>query len=126
MKHLSKLTKAASLVCGLFIAALGLVWLWIGVSGDLHPDSSIGYFAGAAFLVIATPFLAFPFNRRSAKTLAILALLLFAFASLWLAFRPGQPLERSALAQAAAIALAVLLVARIGLAWYRRHAGLAT
>jgi uncharacterized BrkB/YihY/UPF0761 family membrane protein len=126
MKHLSKLTKAASLICGIFIAALGLVWLWISASGDLRPAPGIGYFASAALLVVAAPFLAFPFNRRFAKILAIFALLLSAFASLWLACRPGQPLERPASAQAAAIALVVLLVARIGLAWYRRRAGLAT
>ncbi|MEG3185262.1 hypothetical protein [Novilysobacter erysipheiresistens] len=126
MKHFSKLAKAASLVCGLAIAALGFVWLWIGASGALQSSPSVGYFAGVGFLVVAAPLLAFPFHRRSAKVLAVIALLLFACTLLWLAFRPGQPLERSALAQAGAIAPVVLLVARVGLAWYRRRAGLAT
>ena len=126
MKHLSKLAKAVSLVCGLAIASLGCVWFWIGASGALQPSPNVGYFAGAGFLVVAAPLLAFPFHRQSAKVLAIFALLLFACTLLWLAFRPGQPLERPAVAQAGAIALVVLLVARLGLAWYRRRVGLAT
>src|SRR5687768_4668525 len=107
MKHLSKLAKAASLICGLAIASMGFVWLWIGASGALQPNPDIGYFAGAGFLVAAAPFLAFPFHRRSAHVLAVFALLLFACTLLWLAFRPGQPLERPTLAQAGAIALVV-------------------
>jgi len=126
MKHLSKLAKAASLVCGLAIAALGSVWLGIGASGALQSGPSVGYFAGVGLLVAAAPLLAFPFHRQSAKVLAVIALLLFACTLLWLAFRPGQSLERPVLAQAGAIALVVLLVARVGLAWYRRRAGLAT
>lgn len=126
MKHFSKLAKAASLICGLAIASLGFVWFWIGASGALQPSPKLAYFASAGFLVVAAPLLAFPFHRRSAKVLAAFALLLFACTLLWLAFRPGQPLERPTLAQAGAIALVVLLIARVGLAWYRRRAGLAT
>jgi hypothetical protein len=126
MKHLGKLAKATSLVCGVSLVALGLVWFWIGASGAIQPSPSPGYFAGAAFLVLAAPLLAFPFHRPTAKVLAVIDLLFLAGVLLWLAFRPGQPLERPVLAQAAAIALFVLLVARVGLALYRRHVRLAT
>jgi hypothetical protein len=126
MKHFSKLAKAASLICGLAIAALGFICLWIAASGALQPSPSVGYFAGAGFLVVAAPLLAFPFHRRAAKALTVIALLLFACTFMWLAFRPGQSIERPALVQAGAIAFVVLLVARVGLAWYRRCAGLAT
>ena len=126
MKHFGKLAKAASLICGLAIATLGFLWLWIGASGAVQQGPGVAYFASFSFLVVAAPLVAFPFHRRSAKALAVIALLLFACAFLWLAFRPGPPLERSALVQAGAIALVVLLVARVGLAWYRRRAGLAT
>ena len=87
---------------------------------------NVGYFAGTGLLVVAAPFSAFPFHRRLAKVLAVLVLFLFACILLWLAFRPGQPLERPVLAQAGAIALVVLLTARVGLGWYRGRAGLAT
>ena len=126
MKHFSKLIKATSLICGLAIAANGFVWFWIGTSGAIQSNSNVGYFAGAGFLMVAAPFLAFPFHRRSSKILAIIALLLFACIFLWLAFQLGQPFEQRALVQVAAIALVVLLFARVGLAWYRRRVGLAT
>ena len=126
MKHLSKLAKAASLLVGLAIAVLGFVWFWIGVSGALHPNSPLAYFAGASFLIISAPLLAFPFAPSLAKALAVAILLVFAIGFVGLAFRTGQPLEQPALVQAAAIALAVLLIARIGLAWFRRHSRLAT
>jgi hypothetical protein len=125
MKPFSKLAKAASLICGLAIACLSFVWFWIGASGALEPSPSVGYFAGVGFLFVAAPLLAFPFHRPSARFLAVFALLSFACTLLWLAFRPGQPLERPVLAQVGAIALVVLLVARIGLAWYRRRTRLA-
>ncbi|HVI60511.1 MAG TPA: hypothetical protein VM619_16775 [Luteimonas sp.] len=125
MQHLSKLAKAASLICGVGLALLGLTWIGITVSGALQTSHVAGYVAGAGFLIAAAPLLAFPFHLRLAKISALLALFLFAFAMVWLAFRPGQPLDRPVLAQAGAIALVVLLVARVGLAWYRRRAGLA-
>lgn len=126
MDHFSKLIEAASLASGLGLALLGVVWLGIAASGALQVNEVASYAAGAGFLVVAAPLLAFPFRRRLAEGLGLLALILIAFFMVWQAFRPEQSLEHPALAQAGAIALVVLLTTRVGLAWYRRRAGRAS
>jgi len=126
MKRFGRLPKTLSILAGSAIALFGVTWLVIAGSGAVKTGQALGYVAGGAFLIAATPFLAFPFSQRLAKILATLLLLMLALAMVWFAFRPGEPIDRPVLAQVGAISFAVLLFARVGLAMRRRQSGLGT
>jgi hypothetical protein len=80
-----------------------------------------GYGASVAFVVTGAPFLAFPFSANIAKLLGVFALFAYSATTLWLAFQPNLPDRNIALIQAATIAFAVLLSARVGLALRRNR-----
>jgi hypothetical protein len=120
MTLLRKAAKAISLLVGIGLCMLGITWVLIGVSGEIATGPLLGYVAGTGFIVVAGPFLAYPFSAKIAKVLGVSALCAFAAAILWLAFQPDLPDTNPALAQTAAIAFAGLLFARVGLALRRR------
>ncbi|KQY48647.1 hypothetical protein [Lysobacter sp. Root494] len=126
MRQFGKLIKTLSLLAGAGIVLLGVIWLVVAASGAVKTGQAFAFIVGAAFLVVAIPFLVFPFSSRLAKVLAVLVLLMLALAMLWFAFRPGTPIDRPVLAQVGAIAFAVLLFARVGLALHRKRSGLGT
>lgn len=121
--QLRNLTKPVLGIIGLLVAFTGAIWLWIASSGNMRTAPAAGYLIGGAFLVVATPLLMYPFKRQLAKRLAILLLFCLAGALMWLAFAPGQSVALPALIQVSAIALPLLLAARVGLAWHQRRKG---
>jgi hypothetical protein len=120
MKLVSISIKLLSALVGIGFFLIGLTWIFIAVSGEIRPSPTFGYVAGTTFVVVSTPFLAYLFSLRLAKVLGVIALSIFAVAILWLAFQPSLPDKHPAIAQAAAIAFAVLWFARVGLALRRK------
>jgi hypothetical protein len=120
------LTKVFTFLLGAGIAMLGVAWVFIAASGAVKTGPIGGYVAGAGFLLVAAPLLAFSFSVRIARLLFILALLVLAFCSLWLAFQPNLPTNHPAFVQVAAIAFVVTLLARVGLALRRKRPTLGT
>ncbi|WP_395117209.1 hypothetical protein ACFCQI_07585 [Rhodanobacter sp. FW102-FHT14D06] len=118
--------KILSFLAGLCLAAVGVAWLFIASSGAVKASPFAGYLVGAGFLSVAAPLLAFPFSIRVAKALVALVMVGLAVGMLWLAFRPDSPSSHPSLVQAAAIAFAVTLFARIGLALRRKRSALGT
>jgi hypothetical protein len=123
---LRTLTKVFTFLVGACIALLGVVWIFITASGTVKTDPVAGYVAGAGFLLVAAPLLAFPFSTRVAKSLLVLAMFVLAFGMLWLAFQPNSPASHPALVQVAAIAFAVMLLARVVLVLRRKRSALGT
>jgi hypothetical protein len=117
---LGKIIKIVSFLVGLFFASLGLFVFFTLASGSVVAGNRDALVTGICFVLVALPFLAFPFSRRLAKLLGVLVLLALAAAALWLVFSPNLVSAHPAIYQAAAIALGVLLVARVGLALLRR------
>jgi hypothetical protein len=120
------MTKVFSFLAGTCIALLGLVWVFIAASGAIHTSSAAGYVAGAGFLVVAAPLLAFPFSARVAKSLFVFVMVVLSLAMLWLAFQSNLPTAHTKLVQLASIAFAVMLLARVGLALRRKRRALGT
>lgn len=120
------LTKVFTVLVGMCIALLGVVWVFMAASGAVKTNPVSGYVAGAGFLLVAAPLLAFPFSTRVAKSLLVLAMFVLAFGMLWLAFQPNSPASHPALVQVAAIAFAVMLLARVVLVLRRKRSGLGT
>jgi hypothetical protein len=118
--------KVATFLIGACIALVGVIWIFIAISGAIKTGPVAGYVAGAGFLLIAAPLLAFPFSVRVTKSLLVLALLALAFGMLWLAFQPGLPAHHPALIRAAAITFVVTLLARVGLALRRKRPAVGT
>ena len=121
-----KLLKILSFVAGVGLFLPGATWMLIASSGAIKTGQAAGYIAGTGFLLAASPFLTFPFSARVAKFPGVLTLFALASGMLWLAFRPGLPVDRPLPAQVAAIAFGVLLLARVGLALRRNYSGLGT
>ena len=110
---LSKLTNVAALVIGLVLALAGAAALVAADTGAISPDGNAGVVAGAYCLLFAAPLVAYPFSKRSFRRLGVVALLALALGLLYLSFQLDVPAARPSLYQAGAIALPVLLVARI-------------
>ena len=123
MTRFRKLINVLSFLTGISFCLVALTWVFISASGAIKTGQAFDYISGVAFLLFATPFLAFPFSVRLAKRLGVLCLSILALSMLWLAFQPGNPMERPALAQAVAIAFVVLLFTRVGLALRRKRSG---
>ena len=120
------LTKGFTFLVGACIALLGVTGVFLAASGAVKTDPIAGYVAGVGFLLVAAPLLAFPFSVRVAKSLLVFALFVFAIGMLWLAFQPNLPTNHPAFVQVAAIAFAVMLLARVGLALRRKRSALGT
>jgi hypothetical protein len=118
--------RGFTFLVGLCLAAVGSFWLCLAVSGAITTGASTGYVAGSGFLLVSAPLLAFPFSSRIATSLFVLALSALALGILWSAFQPELPSNHPALVQLAAIAFAVLLVARVGLALRRKRSARGT
>jgi len=124
--QLGKLAKAASLVTGSFLALFGFLFLAIAATGDFVQGQVVAVVMGVSLLLAALPPLAYRFSSRLARLLLVLLLFVLAAALLWLVFRPELPVARPAIYQVAAIAFAVLLLARVGLALRRNRSGVGT
>jgi hypothetical protein len=118
---LGKIIKIVSFLVGLLFAGLGLFVFFTLASGAVVAGSRDALVTGICFVLVALPFLVFPFSLRLAKLLGVLVLLVLAAAALWLMFSPNLAAAHPAIYQAATIALGVLLVARVGLALLRRR-----
>ena len=123
---LRTLTKVFTFLVGMCIALLGVAWVFIAASGAVKTDPVAGYVVGAGFLLVAAPLLVFPFSTRVAKSLLVLAMFVLAFGMLWLAFQPNSPASHPVVVQVAAIAFAVMLLARVVLVLRRKRSALGT
>jgi len=110
-----KPVKVAMAIVGAFLVLIGVVTLVIAVVGNLTNGRAAVAAMACAYLVAATPCFAYLYSRRLAKVLGVCLLLALAGAMLWLSFRPSNPAPNPTIYQVAAIALCVLLVARVGL-----------
>ena len=126
MQLFRKIVKILAFLIGLLLLANAAIWLVMTSSGAVSTGAIAGYLASAAFLLAAFSFLVFPFSTRLAKLSGTLVLLALACGMLWAVFRLNLPVESPKLAQIAAIAFGVLLLARVGLALRRKHSGVGT
>jgi hypothetical protein len=110
---LGKLINVAAIVTALLLAALGAVAIAASRSGAIQLDGSVGIVAGVAFLLLAAPLFVFPFSKRVFRVLGVIDLLALAAGVLYLAFQPDLPTTRPSIYQFGAVALAVLLLARV-------------
>lgn len=120
------LIKGFTFLAGVCFAALGTFWIFLAASGAITTGASSGYVAGAGFLLVSAPLLALLFSARVAKHLLIFALCVAAPGILWSSFQPELASNHPALVQLTAIAFAVLLVARVGLALHRKRSAQGT
>ncbi len=120
------LANIFSFIAGAWIALFGVMWFFIAASGAIETGAVAGYVAGVGFLLVAAPLLTFPFSVRVAKSLLVLVLLVLAFGTLWLTFQPDPVSPHPALLRGAAVAFVVLLLARAGLAPYRKRLAVVT
>ena len=111
------LSNVAMAFLGVCFTLMGALNLFIAAIGDFSMGRTAVTVMGFAFLVIAAPFFAFLYSRKLAKLLGAVVLLAFAALMLWMSFLPDIPTPNPAVYQIAAIALAVLLIARIGSAF---------
>src|SRR4249919_742772 len=114
--QLGELGKAASFVAGSFLALFGSLLLAVAAIGDFERGQPVAIAMGSGLLLAALPALIYPFSARLAKRLLVPLLFVLAAVLLWLVFRPSVPDARPGIYQAGAIAFAVLLLARVGLA----------
>lgn len=117
--QLEKLVKVASILVGVLLAIFGFGVLAVAAVGDFSQGRFEAVAIGSGLLLLAFASLAYLFSVRLAKSLLVLFLFELAATVLWLVFRPEPPVARPAIHQAAAIAFAVLLLARVGLAMRR-------
>ena len=109
LRNVSKMFMA---MLGVGVALMGAINLWIAFIGTFAQGRPMLIGAGVILLIIGLALLAFPFSRRLSKILGAIALLAFASATLLLVFTTGLVTSKPSY-QVAAIALAVLAVARI-------------
>ncbi|WP_460736220.1 hypothetical protein [Lysobacter tyrosinilyticus] len=112
------MSKIVMALLGSLFALMGIFYLAIASIGDFSKGRIVMVVAGCSFLVISAPLFAFLVSRQLAKLLGVIALMAFAVAMVWLAFRPDTPAADPTKYQVGAIALVVLLLARVGL-WLR-------
>ncbi|WP_426701537.1 hypothetical protein ACPPVV_00540 [Rhodanobacter sp. Col0626] len=120
------LIKGFTFLVGACVALPGVTWIFLAASGAVKTDPVAAYVAGAGFLLVASPLLALLFSVRVAKSLLVVVLFAVAFGMLWLAFQPSLPTDHPALVQVAAIAFAITLLARVGLALRHKRSALCT
>ena len=101
---------------GAIVALYGVALLAIVAAGSVNVGRIPLTVSGVSALVASTPFLALPFSARVARILLAIVLLGFGAGMLWLAFLQPHP---TAWFKGAAVCFAVLLLARLGLAWRR-------
>ncbi|MFK2903330.1 hypothetical protein ISP17_05100 [Dyella ginsengisoli] len=118
--NLRTLAKIFSFFLGLCLALLGAAWAYMATSGAVKSDITESFVAAGGLLLAAAPCLVFPFSGRLAKALLVVFIFAIAVGMLWLVFQPNLPAEHPAVLQVAAIALVVMLVARVGLALRRK------
>ncbi len=102
---------------GAIVALYGVALLAIVAAGSVNAGHVPLTVSGVSALMASTPFLALPFSARVARTLLAIVLLGFGAGMLWLAF--WQP-HSTAWFRGAAVGFTVLLLARLGFAWWRR------
>ena len=124
--NLRTLAKTVSFLFGLCLTVVAAAWIYTASSGAVKFGLTLSYVAVGGLLMAAAPFLVFPFSRRLAKAMLALFALALALSMLWLAFQPDMPASHPAIIQVAAIALVVLLLARIGLALRRKSSAAGT
>lgn len=107
---------------GLATLGAGSLLLLATQAGTFHQGRTAVLLCGVFFVVAALPMFALPFSRRVAKWLLALVLVLFASLMLVAVFHPSTWLAGWKPYQAAAVALAVLIVVRLVLAWRQRAA----
>ena len=110
------IVTAICLAGGGLLAVAGLTAALVLANGMVH-GAREGVFASAVFYVTAgASLLVLPFHRRVGKLLGSVALIMLATALLVAVFHPAIAAGTPGPYQAAAIALIVLLLARLGLA----------
>ena len=108
-RNVSKILMA---MLGLGVALMGAINLLMAFTGAFAQGRPMLIGAGSILLIIGIALVAFPFSRQLSKILAAIALLVFAGAMLVLVFTTEVVTSRPSY-QVAAIALTVLVVARI-------------
>ena len=111
---------AAAITIGSILVLVGVVGLGLAATIDLSPESArLGFYAtGAAVLLAGAALVAVPYSRRLAAGFCAALLVGFAISTLRLVFSPDLAEAGAWRYQVAAIALAVLLVARFWV-WFR-------
>jgi len=117
---LRTLIKIIALLIGVFLASAGATLAYIAASSGPKAGVTGSSLVASGFILVAAPFLTFPFSTRLAKLLLLITMFAFACGVLWLAFQPNLPSSHPATIQMAAIAFGVTLVARVGLALRRQ------
>ena len=108
-----KLINMAAIAIALVLAAAGVVAIWASYSGAIQPDGSAGIVVGTACFMAAAPLFALPYSWRVFRILGVVDLLALSAALLYLSFQADIPTSRPSVYQVGAVALAVLLLARV-------------
>ena len=107
------LSKIAMVLLGFALTVMGVVNLWISSIGTFAQGRIITATAGTIFLILGLACFTFLVSRKLSKVLGAIALLAFAGAMLWLVFSMSIPTANQPIYQIAAIALPVILLARV-------------
>ena len=108
------LSKVIMALLGSAFALLGALNLWISLIGDFSRGRTAVAIAGGSLLFISLPFFAFLFSRKLSNILGSIVLLALSGSVAWFVFQHSIPAANPQLYQIGAIALVVLVLARIG------------
>ena len=107
--------NAISVIIGILLTLFGIMQLYVASIVTISPESGrfFAYELAGALLLAGVIFLSVSYSRRVAKVLSVTFLLLLAASMLRLVFSQGLATDKPFIYQAGAVALAVLLVARV-------------
>ena len=117
---MSPLTIFLSVAFGVLFALFGATSLFVLAIGRFDEGRDAVAVSAIVWLLLSAGLFALPLHRRLGMILGGIALLLFASGMLWAVFNPGRASATPGAYQAAAIALMVLLLARLGLGLRRK------
>ena len=112
--------KWVAFAAGAVIALYGVALLAIVFSGSVNAGHAPLTVSGVSALAASTPFLVLPFSSRAARTLLLVVLFGFGAGMLWIAFGGRHATTPTTWFRAAAVAFALVLLARLGVAWRSR------
>lgn len=120
-RSLSPFAIVMCIGAGMLFALIGVSTTAVLVLGTFQDGRGAGLGMAVVSMAASAALLVLPFHRPLGRALGSVALVLFATGMLLAVFNPGMASATPGKYQAAAIALAVLLLARLGLSRRRNR-----
>ena len=112
---------AATIGAALIVAGIGIASM--AASGSVLSGPAGAFIAAAAFILVGLSVASLAVSKRLALGLGVTVAFFLSLGGLWLAFSPSLRAAQPSVIQSAAIALMVLLVARVVLVFRHKRRG---